>query len=490
MTTKELYNKVVERAKAFGMKSVNKKEDTSKESDKKGNAVIRNNTNKTSFADGKAYFGLINANQKFSSTYSDFSFVVFPDAAEDDEVKKVIVGLVTGSEGFADDMALAVLPWTRRSFLKLSLNDGKSFFKNSFADIETKSADFLEYLREHDEYKTLAGPVKKFAKYLPAVQIVDLDDDENRAKTIIDVWLATYASIREWITKDELEKALQAFNKIKDATVKKTDELDDIRHLLDTRKYIVLQGAPGCGKTYTALKIAEDSTLFQKYFFEQFHAETTYSDFVCGLEPDTSGAAGRFRVKTGKLCKAMEYATAHPDKKVVLIIDEINRANLSNVLGPVFYLFEYQSGKRHVEIDINGRKYTSLPRNLYVIATMNTADRSLAVVDFALRRRFAWYTLKPHAITPDDESLVFDKDLFNEMAEIFERYASDAELSLQPGQSYFIFKKGASDDEKKERLTYELLPLIKEYLTEGYLQNASNAFSDFFLKNAGKQLYE
>ena len=89
----------------------------------------------------------------------------------------------------------------------------------------------------------------------------------------------------------------------------------------------------------------------------------------------------------------------NPKQKVLLIIDEINRANLSNVLGPVFYLFEYQSGVRNVRVKLGDMELEKLPDNLHVIATMNTADRSLAVVDFALRRRFAWYTLRPHEIS-------------------------------------------------------------------------------------------
>ncbi|WP_223862515.1 AAA family ATPase, partial [Enterobacter hormaechei] len=111
----------------------------------------------------------------------------------------------------------------------------------------------------------------------------------------------------------------------------------------------------------------------------------------------------KFKAKEGVLYQAIKYANENEKEKILLIIDEINRANLSNVLGPVFYLFEYQSGKRKVEISVGNMKLTHLPDNLHVIATMNTADRSLAVVDFALRRRFAWYTLRPYEITPESE---------------------------------------------------------------------------------------
>ena len=268
---------------------------------------------------------------------------------------------------------------------------------------------------------------------------------------------------------------------------------NEIKNLLDRRHYVVLQGAPGTGKTYTALKIAEmeegGEKIFRKTFFEQFHAETTYSDFVYGLEPKTSSGGSMFQVKEGILYQAVRYAIEHKEENVLLIIDEINRANLSNVLGPVFYLFEFQAGPRSTIINLGNLKLSKLPDNLYVIATMNTADRSLAVVDFALRRRFAWFTLRPHKVTPEKGKTFMDK-IYNRFSEIFYEYATDDELNLQPGQSYFIVDSDNKEKNMKERLIYELMPLIKEYLAEGYLLKARDSFCDLFLKETGKMLYE
>ena len=271
------------------------------------------------------------------------------------------------------------------------------------------------------------------------------------------------------------------------------DEKKEIKDLLDRRHYVVLQGAPGTGKTYTALKIAEmeegGEKIFRKTFFEQFHAETTYSDFVYGLEPKTSSGGSMFQVKEGILYQAVRYAIEHKGENVLLIIDEINRANLSNVLGPVFYLFEFQAGPRSTIMNLGDLELSKLPDNLYVIATMNTADRSLAVVDFALRRRFAWYTLRPHKVTPEKGKTFMDK-IYNRFSEIFYEYATDDELNLQPGQSYFIVDSDNKEKNMKERLIYELMPLIKEYLAEGYLLKARDSFCDLFLKETGKMLYE
>ena len=115
---------------------------------------------------------------------------------------------------------------------------------------------------------------------------------------------------------------------------------------------------------------------------------------------------------------------------------------------------------------------------------MNTADRSLAVVDFALRRRFSWITLRPHALESETNFL---KEEFECFSEFFYKYASSEELNLQPGQSYFLAK---TPEEWKDRLKYELVPLMKEYFNEGYLKNAISEFSDYVYNKLGIELYE
>lgn len=265
------------------------------------------------------------------------------------------------------------------------------------------------------------------------------------------------------------------------------NEEREIRELLESRKYIVLQGAPGTGKTRMAKKIIEDCP-DSIVFFTQFHAETSYSDFVYGILPDTTDELLKYKAKKGVLVKAIETAQMERDKKVYLIIDEINRANLSNVLGPAFYLFEpTMSDSKAGTIQICPElSLDKLPDNFYVIATMNTADRSLAVVDFALRRRFAWYTMIPHEIKTD-ENYKFCTEEFNAIREIFEEYATDEELNLQPGQAYFVVKNGQGKDkdtieraEMGERLKYEVMPLIKEYLANGMLSRSKDDFVNYF----------
>ena len=114
---------------------------------------------------------------------------------------------------------------------------------------------------------------------------------------------------------------------------------------------------------------------------------------------------------------------------------------------------------------------------------MNTADRSLAVVDFALRRRFAWYSLKPKAI---DSQHFFTED-FSQVQEIFDWYATSNELSLQPGQGYFLANTEA---EMTNRIKYEIFPLIKEYLQEGLIRSAKEEFNNYFSTRINKSLFE
>ena len=449
MDAKQLYDIVLSMAHDFGMTQKNDGHDII---DEKGNTVVRKNLGKDAFSSGGAFFGLLRSDQDFSGPYSDFSFVVFPGSETSMHV--CLVSLCIGSNGFQSDYDCASQPGVRRMFLKLQTQDGLTFFKTDFLDKESTSSDLLKMLRS--DYPDLSTVIETYKTVLPAARIVDFDSlGDDEAVAVIKQWLAMYAKMRDWGTKVQKKLVDDVVNLIQ--PLAGNDEETEVRHLLDTRRYVVLQGAPGTGKTYTALKIAK---CYDKCFFTQFHAETTYSDFVYGIEPN-------------------------------IIIDEINRANLSNVLGPVFYLFEYQAGNRNerVNISVGDMPLNSMPANLHVIATMNTADRSLAVVDFALRRRFAWFTLHPHVIKVESGKKFMEKT-FNAIDAIFKMYASDGELSLQPGQSYFVVDKVNAENAMRERLVYELMPLVKEYLEAGYLLKAKDAFSEFFRRETGRLLYE
>ncbi|KPM48734.1 McrB family protein [Jiulongibacter sediminis] len=435
--------------------------------------VFRDNT-EISFTTNTpgAYLGLVEFEEGNSGVYHDFSFVIFPS---DTEVNSLIVTLGIGSQGFKNDYNLATYPGLRRLFKKLTNEVG--YCKTDFSDIESSLPKKFIDLIESDYLKK---SIVKYKEVLPACQIVK-DPESEEGKQIIAAFVAGYAKLRDWPTNKDHRKAvseaLEPF--LKTETIDNTDE---VQNLLIERRYIVLQGPPGTGKTRTAKSVA--AKIGAKTFFTQFHAETSYSDFIYGIRPDTENEELRYKETLGSFSEALKYSVDHTTEKVTLIIDEINRANLSNVLGPIFYLFEHKMDVSNVEIEIAPNfKITKLPENFTVIATMNTADRSLAVVDFALRRRFAWYTLKPKVI----KSKQFFKEDFSRIQEIFDWYASSTELNLQPGQGYFI---ADTEEEMRNRIRYEIFPLIKEYLQEGLLRNAKEEFNNYFSTRINLSLFE
>ena len=433
--------------------------------------IERNNTKQDALKDNGAYFGFIHPEEEAAGPYHDFSLTIFPN----DQDKPWLVCLGIGSSGFKNDYELATYPGLRRLFSKL-INE-KGFCKSDFADIET---GLPKTIAGSEELQHIKNTIKTYTKVLPACQIVENPESEE-GKKIIAAFVAGYAKLRDWPSNKDhrkvISEALEPF--LKSETI---DEAEEIKSLLNERKYIVLQGPPGTGKTRTAKEVTEK--IKAKTFFTQFHAETSFSDFIFGIRPDLNNKELSYKENLGSFTEALKYAQEHNSEKVLLIIDEINRANLSNVLGPIFYLFEHKMDKSNVEIEISpGFKVNKLPDNFYVIATMNTADRSLAVVDFALRRRFAWYTLKPKAI----KSNKFFKEDFSRIQEIFDWYATSNELSLQPGQGYFI---ADSEAEMKNRIKYEIFPLIKEYLQEGLIRNAKEEFNNYFAVRINQSLFE
>ena len=448
--------------------------------------IFRNNT-KTENNKG-AYFACINKNEDPTGLYSDLSIVICPSNEKEDVDDRWIISFGVGSQGFKDDYSIASLPGTRRLFIN-HIKDPKSFFKNDFLDIESVDVykSFLARLEDEDKPDTLINSVGKYPRLLLIGTLFN-PNNEDEAKNIISKYLALYAKLRHWPSTKITTKAVDdVLNKDQIQIV--NDDENKVRDLIKTRRYVVLQGAPGTGKTRLAKRITAENDIV---FFTQFHAETTYSDFIYGIVPDIESGNLRYISREGIFVEAIRTAqkAENKDKKVYLIIDEINRANLSNVLGSCFYLFEPTMANSNVEIEIcPGLKLNRLPDNLYVIATMNTADRSLAVVDFALRRRFAWYTLLPHTITPD-ENKYFCEDDFKRIADIFELYASDEELNLQPGHAYFIVKENNKEQEIENRLRYEIMPLIKEYLLDGMLSRAKDDFVNYFRNRIGEEMFK
>lgn len=428
------------------------------------------------------WFGLIRNDQPKSSTYSGLSIAVAPS----NEESRWLMTLGVGLDGLGEDISLASKPGVRRLFSQLV--DGDGFAKYNFTDLQSPVDKTLLDKLPEDILRTIN---RLYSKHLPVCQIVQIPEETSGKElpSIMAAFIAAYSRIRGWDTSAEKRKVVNKAIDFRVSEIKPTTEVSQekqIQKLVSTRRFIVLQGAPGVGKTRMAKQIANALTKNQtgKVVFTQFHAETSYSDFIYGLRPVVNSKDLAYTDRHGPLVNAIELAEGDRENNVVLIIDEINRANLSNVLGECFYLFEPDL-EPNVNVEIfPGKTLKELPKNLFVIGTMNTADRSLAVVDFALRRRFAWYTMAPQTIKDSDR---FYKEEYQEISEIFEWFATDEELALQPGQGYFL-----ADDNNAmmNRIRYELYPLIKEYLNEGLLKEATSRFDFFFKSKINRSIYQ
>jgi 5-methylcytosine-specific restriction enzyme B len=197
----------------------------------------------------------------------------------------------------------------------------------------------------------------------------------------------------------------------------------------------------------------------------------TYEDFVVGLSPDIGKEEMlRFGVRPGWLLRACHLAAEEP---FLLIIDEVNRSDLGKILGEAIYLFEADEvGKRTIDLThpVEGDNKLSLPQNLYVLGTMNTADRSIANIDLAIRRRFSFISMMPDRQVIAAQRLQLAVDCFDRICDVFVEHAPFDSLELMPGHSDFLAN---NEDALKKRLRYELLPLLNEYLKEGYLGPAT-----------------
>lgn len=255
---------------------------------------------------------------------------------------------------------------------------------------------------------------------------------------------------------------------LEDVYMSKAD-YDTLVSLVQHKKNVILQGAPGVGKTYAAQRLAysimgvKDK---ERVMMVQFHQSYSYEDFIMGYRPTENG----FERKAGAFYNFCKKAEVDSDNDYFFFIDEINRGNLSKIFGELFMLIENDKRGIGLQLLYSNEKF-SVPENVYIIGMMNTADRSLAMLDYALRRRFAFYEMKPGFETKGFRdyqeglsNLKFDR-LIATVQTLNEAIAADESLGegFCIGHSYFCNLKEVTDQALSEIVEFELIPLLKEY---------------------------
>ncbi|HUY54151.1 MAG TPA: AAA family ATPase [Candidatus Nanopelagicaceae bacterium] len=243
--------------------------------------------------------------------------------------------------------------------------------------------------------------------------------------------------------------------------------LNETIDLLREKRQLILYGPPGTGKTYLAQALAEylAKSTDGEYRLVQFHPSYSYEDFFEGFRPTPGDHSGTisFELVPGPFKMLAAEATANPEHAYILVIDEINRANLAKVFGELYFLLEYRD--RKVSLQYSPREWFQLPNNLYVIGTMNTSDRSIALVDAAMRRRFNW-----QALFPDQPPV---KDLLRRWLKLHNlpgraAYLLDAlnakieDKDGKVGPSYLMTERAKDDLGIRRIWEHQILPLLEE----------------------------
>jgi flagellar biosynthesis GTPase FlhF len=242
-----------------------------------------------------------------------------------------------------------------------------------------------------------------------------------------------------------------------------------LKSLLLKKKNLILTGAPGVGKTYTAKRLAysimgEKDT--SRVMVVQFHQSYSYEDFIMGYRPSENG----FALSKGPFYQFCKDAEPDDERPYFFIIDEINRGNLSKIFGELLMLIENDKRGSRVRLLYSDEQF-SVPKNVYIIGMMNTADRSLAMIDYALRRRFAFFEFEP-AFESDGfkkyqektATIKFDR-LIDTVVALNREITQDTSLGsgFRIGHSYFCTEDKIDDKWLFENVEFELIPLIKEY---------------------------
>lgn len=414
---------------------------------------------------GVPYAGVINPDNPPSGPYGGTSIVWFP--CED---RGSLISFVIGTRGLSPDEGILTRPGHRRRISAL-----RRYLTRRGVDAWSKADPAALGVKVPTTVRQrFPGFDKAFDRYGAELYIcAAVPSDQVVARDVVRAFFDLYAYERGWQVLQAGKGEYERFHAELRSELFVQPTIAEVHALLIARRFVILQGPPGTGKT----RMADD--IRRQFFGErgmtvQFHPAVTYEDFVVGLSPDAEDRSLRFAVREGSLTAAARQAKEGP---FVLVLDEVNRADLGKVLGEAIYLFEpgEVGGERARRVRlphaINGQSELELPTNLYVLATMNTADRSIASMDLAIRRRFAFVTLSPNRDVIAAQSLPLAVQVFDWISDVFVEHAPSETLPLLPGHAYFL---AHNELELRERLRYEVIPLLDEYLQQGFLGPATS----------------
>lgn len=284
-----------------------------------------------------------------------------------------------------------------------------------------------------------------------------------------------YDFITELIGSDTIlpdENEIQRYTKDEflDQVFMSSSDYDCIVSLIKNKHNVILQGAPGVGKTFIAKRLAwsmmgiiDDSRIESI----QFHQNYSYEDMVMGYRPKNDG----FELKDGIFYTFCQSAREHPENLYFFIIDEINRGNLSKIFGELLMLIENDHRNEEVTLAYSGDRF-SVPGNICIIGMMNTADRSLAMIDYALRRRFSFFDVEPGFYTDGfiEYQKSLDSELFDSLVECIKDLNRVILVDDSLGKGFCIghsylcgFEKSKIDTRLNEVIEYDIIPMLTEY---------------------------
>lgn len=305
-------------------------------------------------------------------------------------------------------------------------------------------------------------------------ELKDMECFQNPQGSLFKLTQAEYELIMDLIREENpLLKKVSAVKYTEERFLKEvymtSENYRKMRAVLEKKRNIILQGAPGVGKTYAAKRLAYSiigEVDDDRIEFVQFHQNYSYEDFVMGYKPVDNG----FELKQGVFYRFCQKAASHPDKEYFFIIDEINRGNMSKIFGELLMLIEKDYRGEKATLAYNGLPF-SVPEKLYIIGMMNTADRSLAMIDYALRRRFSFFDMEPGF---DSEQFIkYQKELNSQKLDelivqvkiLNQEITADKSLGkgFCIGHSYFCGQEECTDDWLYSVVNYDILPMLREY---------------------------